>query len=399
MDEKTLLITLQAKYRSALLDDVAPFWLKHSLDTRYGGYLTCLDYDGTVFDTDKYAWMQGREIFMFSKLCSLYGMCEQWRNAARLGLDFMRTHGRSDAGDFYFALDRKGNPLVQPYNIFSDCFMCIAFAEYSRIADSEAERTRCRAEALKTYERIREREGNPKGIWEKHVPGGRNLQAMSMPMIKSMMALELAGIVDDAAAGRIFDESLDLFLNRHVDRGRRCVFERVNPDGSHNFDVMEGRLLNPGHALEIIWFLMSVAGTRNDTTLVADLAEIMLWCIDFGWDDTYGGIYYYRDYQNRPLDKFESDMKLWWVHAEALCAFLLAWKLTGSERHRDWFLKIDEWTWSHFPDPEHGEWYGYLSRQGEVASTLKGGKWKGFFHLPRMLSMCSTWLQDMAESR
>jgi N-acylglucosamine 2-epimerase len=28
-------------------------------------------------------------------------------------------------------------------------------------------------------------------------------------------------------------------------------------------------------------------------------------------------------------------------------------------------------------------WYGYLNRRGEVLFSLKGGKWKGFFHVPR----------------
>ena len=109
----------------------------HSLDREYGGYLTLLERDGTVFDTDKYAWMQGREIWMFSKLCSVYGTRPEWVDAAGLGVAFMRAHGRAENGDFYFAMDRKGNALIHPYNIFSDCFMCTALAEYSRVTGDE----------------------------------------------------------------------------------------------------------------------------------------------------------------------------------------------------------------------------------------------------------------------
>jgi len=397
VEEKELIQKLYYKYHNALINDVIPFWQKHSLDTEYGGYLTCLDFDGTVFDTDKFAWMQGRQIFMFSKLCSLYGVNEAWQQAAKLGLDFMLSYGKAASGDFYFALNRSGTPLVQPYNIFSDCFMCIALAAYSRIADSKLERDYYRQEVLRIYQRIQERTANPKGIWNKQVPDSRNLQAMSMPMIQAMMAIELEGIIDDALIENRIDESIDVFMNRHVDKKLKCVFERVCADGSHQFDIMEGRLLNPGHALETLWFLMVIAEKRQDNALIEELAEIMLWSIERGWDTTYGGIFYYRDYHNRPLDKLESDMKLWWVHAEALCALLLAWKLTGSEKHKEWFLKVDQWTWQHFPDSQHGEWYGYLSRQGEVALSLKGGKWKGFFHLPRMLYSCSAWLKEMGE--
>jgi N-acylglucosamine 2-epimerase len=397
MDDKTLVSSLYRKYHDELFSDVIPFWLDHSLDKKCGGYCSCIDYDGTVFDTDKYAWMQGREIFTFSKLCLLYGVREEWRDAAKLGVDFMLEHGKAPNGDYYFALDRSGKPLVQPYNIFSDCFLCIGFADYSRIAETKAESEKAKAEALRLYARIEERKGNPKGIWSKQVPGGRDLQMMSIPMIEAMLALELQGFLGPEVVKQKSDEVMRLFLSRHVDRNLQCVFERVKPDGSHMFDVMEGRLLNPGHALEILWFLMTIAEKEHDTARVEDLAQIMLWCVDRGWDEKYGGIFYYRDYENRPLDKFESDMKLWWVHAEAINAFLLAWKLTGKQVYKDWFLKIDEWSWSHFPDHERGEWYGYLSREGEVASTLKGGKWKGFFHLPRMLYTCSGWLKEMEE--
>ncbi|MFA6890876.1 MAG: AGE family epimerase/isomerase [Sphaerochaetaceae bacterium] len=395
MDDIALLGGLEKKYSSELFENVIPFWLKYSLDHVYGGYCTCIDYDGTVFDTDKYSWMQGREIFLFSKLCLLYGIREEWRRAAKCGVDFMLAHGKAPNGDYYFALDRTGRPLVQPYNIFSDCFLCIGYADYSLIAETEEEREQTKVEAIRLYNRIQERKTNPKGIWNKQVPGGRNLQMMSIPMIEAMLALELEGVLGKDAVKNKEDEVMKLFLSRHVDRERKCVFERVNPDGSHMLDVMEGRLLNPGHALEILWFLMTIAEKHNDEDRINDLGKIMLWCIERGWDDTYGGIFYYRDYDNRPLDKFESDMKLWWVHVEALNAFLLAWKLTGKQEFKEWFLKIDDWTWAKFPDHVHGEWYGYLSRQGEVASTLKGGKWKGFFHLPRMLYTCSGWLKDM----
>ena len=265
-------------YRKELFDYVVPFWLSHSLDREYGGYLTLLERDGTVFDTDKYAWMQGREIWMFSKLCSVYGTRPEWVDAAGLGVAFMRAHGRAENGDFYFAMDRKGNALIHPYNIFSDCFMCTALAEYSRVTGDEQSHT----EALEIYRRIQQRKDHPKGIWTKAVAGARNLCAMAMPMIQMMMARELRGFVPDAELNPIVQENLDLFFRRHVDRERKCVFERVLPDGGHLFDVMEGRLLNPGHALENLWFIMDVANDMGRRDMVDDVAEIMLWVVERG---------------------------------------------------------------------------------------------------------------------
>ncbi|MEG0639368.1 MAG: AGE family epimerase/isomerase [Clostridia bacterium] len=378
-------------YEKELFDSVVPFWLNHSLDKQNGGYFTLLDRDGTVFDTDKYAWLQGREIWMFSKLCSQYGTKAEWLSAAKLGVDFMRKFGRCENGDFYFAMDQAGHPLTQPYNIFSDCFMCTALAEYFRVSGDE----QARQEALAIYRRIQLRKDNPKGSWTKAIPGARNLCAMAMPMIQMMMARELRGLVPSSELDPIIQENLSIFFTRHVDRERKCVFERVLPDGGHMLNIMEGRLLNPGHALENLWFIMDIAHSLGREDMVNDVADIMLWTVERGWDQEFGGLYYYQDYLNYPTDKLESQMKLWWVHAEAINAFLLAYKLTGRPEHWAWFERLHSYSFEHFSDPEHGEWYGYLDRQGKPVFGLKGGKWKGFFHLPRTLMVCEQWLAEM----
>ena len=83
-------------------------------------------------------------------------------------------------------------------------------------------------------------------------------------------------------------------------------------------------------------------------------------------------------------EPYEHDMKLWWPHNEALYATLLAHHLTGDQKWSAWYERLHEYSFGHFPDREHGEWYGYLHRDGTVSSPIKGNMWKGPFHLPRM---------------
>ncbi|HAR39013.1 MAG TPA: N-acylglucosamine 2-epimerase, partial [Porphyromonadaceae bacterium] len=71
-----------------------------------------------------------------------------------------------------------------------------------------------------------------------------------------------------------------------------------------------------------------------------------------------------------------------------LISLLKGYLLIGSEESLQWFKKVHEYTWNHFKDPLYPEWWGYLNRQGEVLIDLKGGKWKGCFHLPRGLYQC-----------
>jgi N-acylglucosamine 2-epimerase len=397
-------VRLKERYRANLEQSVIPFWLRHSLDRVHGGYLCCLARDGTVFDTDKFMWLQGRGVWMLSKLYAGYRAEPAWIEYARSGVEFMKAHGRNPEGDWYFALDRTGRPLVEAYNIFSDCFAAAGFAAFARATGDEE----AREIALATYRRIQERKANPKGRFTKQIGANRPIKVMAFPMIQVWLAHEMGDLVEADARDGTLREAIDQVTKLHIDRERKAVYERVSPDGSHP-DCLEGRLLTPGHALEVLWFILRAVETMPsdaapyppaERRAIVDLAaEAMLWTADRGWDSSFGGFYYYLDADGRPPEKLEWDMKLWWVHAEALCAFLLAYKLTGRPVFWEWFQRVDEYVWKRFDDPSYGEWFGYLHRAGDPSTTQKGGKWKGCFHVPRALMTCIALFEEIETAR
>ena len=101
--------------------------------------------------------------------------------------------------------------------------------------------------------------------------------------------------------------------------------------------------------------------------------------LDYGWDKQCGGIYYFMDRNGCPPQQLEWDQKLWWVHIESLISLLKGYQLTGDERCLEWFEKVHDYTWTHFKDP----------------LPLKGGKWKGCFHVPRGLYQCWKVLENL----
>jgi N-acylglucosamine 2-epimerase len=382
---------LAARYRSALLEDILPFWQRHSPDPQYGGYFTCLDREGRVYDTDKFVWLQGRQVWTFSMLYNRLEPRREWLATARLGADFLRAHGRDREGSWYFALLADGRPLIQPYNIFSDCFAAMGFSQYS-LATGDAE---AREIARAAYRGILKRQENPKGKYAKGIPGTRPTRPLSIPMILANLTLEMEWCLEPGEGERIVDRCVQDIMGLFYDRSRGLFFEHVAPDGSH-VDSFDGRLINPGHGIEATWFLMEIARRKNDRALIDDLTDALLRILPFGWDREYGGIFYFLDAEGRPPQQLEWDQKLWWVHCETLVACLLAYRLTGRSECLDWFRRIDEYTWAHFPDPACGEWYGYLNRRGEVLLPLKGGKWKGCFHVPRSLFLCASILEELS---
>jgi N-acylglucosamine 2-epimerase len=374
---------LAQKCRAALLDDVIPFWEKHSLDHEYGGYFTCLERDGSVFDTDKFLWLQARQVWMFSMLYSRLEKRDTWLQIARHGAEFLRQHGMDGEGNWYFALTREGRPLVQPYNIFSDCFAAMAFSQYTYVAQDEA----TKQIAERTYRNILRRKDNPKGKYAKAVPGTRPMLSLALPMILANLTLELEWLLDAGTFNEAIDTCLREVFSLFLDESRQILHEHVAPDGSR-LDCFEGRLLNPGHGIEAMWFFMDIAEQRNDRPLMEKTVEVALHILELGWDKKLGGIFYFLDAQGHPPQQLEWDQKLWWVHMETLLALVKGYRLTGRQACWDWYERVHAYTWQHFPDPEYGEWYGYLNRSGEVLLPLKGGKWKGCFHVPRGLYLC-----------
>ena len=375
---------LAAQYKSELLDSVLPFWLNNSQDKEFGGYFTCLERDGSVFDTDKFIWLQGREVWMFSMLYNKVEKRKEWLDCAIQGAEFLKKYGHDGHFNWYFSLTRDGKPLVEPYNIFSYTFATMAFGQLS-IATGNKEYADI---AKKTFDIILSKVDNPKGKWNKIYPGTRNLKNFALPMILCNLALEIEPLLDKEYMNQTIEtcihEVMDVFLRPELGG---LVVENVTVDGELS-DCMDGRHMNPGHAIEAMWFIMDLGKRLNRPELIEKSKDTAIRMAEYGWDDEYGGIFYFMDRKGAPTQELEWDQKLWWVHIETLISMIKGYELTGDKRCLEWFEKVHNYVWTHFKDPEHPEWFGYLNRRGEVLLTLKGGKWKGCFHVPRGLYQC-----------
>ena len=369
-------------YESMLFDDVIPFWMKHSPDREYGGYLHMLGRDGSAYSTDKYAWPHGREVWLFATLCDEVEKRQEWLDMARLGWDFIVRHFFDKDGRIYYSLTREGKPLSIPRRIFSETFVIMAGIRYARVTgDEEAARI-----ARDLFWKVTEWVKTPMAGSQKAIPGARNMVTMAIPMIMLNVTREMMLLDGETPELMEYsDRCLEQFMSLHIHPERKLAFENVAPDGSLMLDLPEGRQLIPGHAIEAAWFIMQEGMARKDQSLIDKACDLTLWELDFGWDSEYGGITYFMDSEgNAPLP-LESDMKLWWCHNEACIALLHALYLKGGTAFENWYDRVHDYTFGLFPDKEYGEWIGYFHRDGRVALPLKGSNWKCCFHLPRHL--------------
>ena len=389
-------------YNEHLLKNIVPFWINSDLiDEENGGFITSIDREGKSYNDDKSVWFQGRSLWTFSKLCNVYGVNEKWATAADKGATFIKNHciDYSD-GRMYFTVTKEGLPLRKRRYFFSESFLVVGFAEYYLLRGKQEDLELARKYFDLMYSIYKDPSSDPFKITPKENAEVRSLHSNAYPMVLVSSAQTLRRI--DKGRKEYYDKIIkDVIadmINLHYKEDLHCVLENVKPDGSI-LDNPTGRTINPGHTIENSWFLMNYAETTGDKELLKKALNMLKWSLDLGWDKEYGGIYYFRDLYGRPCEQLEHDMKLWWVHNESLIATLTAYALTGDEFYFEWYEKIHEYVFSHFPDKEYGEWYGYLHRDGTVSHTQKGSLWKGPYHLPRCLILCESILAAMYEEK
>ena len=371
------------------LDRCVNFWLKNGMDSVHGGVYTCLDRTGKIFSTDKSVWMQGRCGWIFAFLCSRYGVKPEWLAASKSCLDFMEKYCiNRGAGDrMYFTVTEDGQPLRQRRYCFSEAFYAMANAEYYGVTGEKECLDRARR-AYDLYWELNHGMADPTGLGPKTIPETRTSRSFGIPMIYLNVTSVLMRV--DPEHRKLYEERakscVDDIFAYHVHPELKCVLENVGPNGEARLNYTEGRIVNPGHDIEGVWFLLEQAARTNDPSLVEKAETIFNWAITAGWDKEYGGLLYFVDCLGNPPEAYEHDMKLWWPHDEILIASLMLYRDTGKQEYLDWFYKTLEYSKAHFSDPEYGEWYGYLRRDGKPTEpACKGSTFKGPFHLPRML--------------
>ncbi len=385
-------VDLLAIYRAELLERVVPFWLKHAIDREHGGILTCISDEGQVLSEDKYMWSQLRAIWTFSALYNYIEPREEWLEVARHIFDFVKRYGRDEQGRWVFAVDRDGRILKGATSIYADGFAIYGLTELARATDDQ-EAIRL---ALETYENVQQRLSRPGSYQTDPYPLPEGVKAHAVSMLFSLVFHELGRYLNDQ---KILEAGLyhaNEVMTAFLRPDRRLLFEYVRLDNSL-IDSPMGRSVVPGHAIESMWFMIHIFRHWGDEARIRQAVEVIRWHIEFGWDEEYGGIFLARDAEGgEPWWPF-ADAKIWWPHTEALYALLLAYEISKEPWTLDWFQKVHNYAFTHFPVPKYGEWTQKLDRQGRKITETVALPVKDPFHLPRALIYCTQALQRLAE--
>lgn len=380
MNVKEYIKSWAESYKKDLTENIMPFWMKYGLDRENAGVYTCVDRDGSLMDTTKSVWFQGRFAFICSFAYNNVEKKQEWLDAAKSTLEFIEKHCFDEQGHMYFSVTAEGKPLRKRRYVFSETFAAIAMSEYALATGDQHWAKR----AIQVFEDTQRFLATP-GFLPAKFEADVKLQGHSIVMILINVGSCIRKVVDDPKLTQQIDESIEKLKKYFIHPEFKCLLETVGENGEF-IDTNMTRTINPGHCIETSWFIMEEAKLRGWDKPMFDLAlQVFDWSWDWGWDKQYGGIINFRDCKNLPPQDYSQDMKFWWPQCETIIASLYAYLGTGDEKYLYRHERISEWTYAHFPDAEYGEWYGYLHRDGTVAQPAKGNLYKGPFHIPRMM--------------
>jgi len=146
-----------------------------------------------------------------------------------------------------------------------------------------------------------------------------------------------------------------------------------------------------------MWFMIHLYRRFGDTARVKECVETIRWHLELGWDPEHGGILQALDAAGSPWAA-KWDLKVWWPHTEAMYALLLAHSVSGEPWCMEWFHRVNDYAFSHFPVPGHGEWIQNLDRRGRKIAMTVALPVKDPFHLTRALILSLGVLESLAKT-
>ena len=363
------------------LKNVLTFWCEHGYDEVNRGFNTYLDEKGKVYCEDKSVWAQGRGVYIFSKAYQYIEKNDKWLKIAKDTYSFIQEKAFFDNNKMYFRITKDGLPIQKRRYWFSEAFYVMAsIALYEVTFDFKY-----LLEGRRVYNIIFDKYGKELSEEPKFNPENYHLQDLSSSMIFLSLAQAMEKVDIDFQDN--YKEHINIskanILNKHYNFDLKALLENVDETGKFD-DSPKGRLVNPGHSLECAWFLLDLDNISQEE--FNKIKNIALWSYELGWDKEKGGLKYFVDIFNKPLEQLECDLKLWWPHTEALIVFLKLYLKTNDKKFYDIYQNIYDFTKNNFI-VDNLEWIGYLRYDNSPLNFSKGNLFKGPFHIPRMLMM------------
>ena len=410
MEKKTISPFEASFYESVkdeLLNDILPYWEKHSRDTRAGreGFYGSISSSGLA-DAEA-----ARSIVMTSRFLWTYSAAARhFKNPALLEMaDFayrtiVSKYWDSENGGVFWSVFPDGTPCVSKKQIYGEAFCCYGLCEYAAAIKelrNDALSEEAMNYALDIYNFLEQYALDPEDggyleacaqNWsptddmilspkDMNCPKSMNTNLHVMEAYTNLYRT-LPLVFSDAKAIRAeVGDSLAALVRLTVDK-----ILQPNAHLGMFFDMKWTPLseeISYGHDIEASWLLWEAACELEDEELKSEIKETVIrvaeTALSEGFDHENGCLENFL--RSEPEGKVRDRTRVWWNQAEAMNGFYNAWEMTGESKYSNACLAEWQWILNHQRDLENGEWWNEVDVNGNpVLTEDKGGNWKTSYH-------------------
>ncbi len=381
-----------------LLENAMRFWLSHGLDTEFGGFHGTLNRFGEPAEpSHKGLVHQSRHLWTFSAYYSRIPQADASRKTAvkeradELFRFIVQRFLDPADGEFYFRVDRKGNPLDRSKHLYGNSFAIYGLTEYAMAFNVE----QAKQLALDCFRSIDKTSHDSKfGAYDQtHRPNWLNPGAAkdtntNIHLMESLTNLYRA--TKDQLVWSRAEELVRLVLTKHVQPSRQ-----THAEFARDFTPIGTPAISYGHDIETAWLLfdsINALGIKEPSALREQAFQLGLNASNQGFDAKLGG-FFEEGIPNGAPTKLE---KIWWVQAEAIAGLYRLYQYRMDPTFLDQLERTLDYTEKYLRDPNQGEWYWGVLPDGSLGQhrDLKSEEWKSSYHVVRALLFTRDWMNE-----
>ena len=396
------LTALRDKYYSDLFDEFLPFMDEHIIDHKYGGFMCDADWDGTLLDTRKRIWYQGRGVWVYSFLYNNIKKDPKYLEIARKTVEWLDKTTPPPGKLWNPWYTREGKPLgKEETEIYSDLHVAQGYTQYAKASGDMSYWDKAKAIWKKCVDVYDNRPGY--GIdahfYQVQINEKKRYEGVPNPRIVGhwmdflTLVTQMLEIKEDPELEAFAAKDVDAVLNRHYNPEFGLITEYLNKDYSR-IDGPQGREVT-GHTLETLWMILYEMVRKKDKETFEKAAEYLHHHIEVLYDYVYEG-----SYQGlMDVDTMEFDMtKALWVQDEILVGTMYAYEHTGARWAREWFERLYRFVEEKATLKQYGYplWMIYADRKMTFVPHYNR---IGNYHHPRQLMLNILSLERMIKNK
>ncbi|MCP9765687.1 AGE family epimerase/isomerase [Lacihabitans soyangensis] len=371
------------------LDNILKFWVLHSIDEEYGGFIGKMDSKGKIFQkSPKGAVLNARILWTFSAAFNETNNLEYLELARRAYHYIQKCFRDNQYNGVFWSVDFQGNPLDTRKQIYGQAFTIYGLAEYYKITkDLSALQF-----AKELFYFIEKYSFDPinGGYLEAFAENWEPLEDLRLSekdrndpktMNTHLHILE--------AYSKLYSVWKSDFLESQIRKLLNVFSEKIIDKSTNHLQLFfdekwkpQSAVISFGHDIEATWLFLEAAETLNDDELFKQFSSIAIKMAEATKEGLQidGSLLHEFD---SSINHFETHRE-WWVSAEAMVGFLNAYKIEPKATYLSIVQDLWSFTKVNLIDQKQGEWFwGVFDDYSPMKDEDKIGFWKCPYHNAR----------------